>query len=150
MAKKIPVSAVLSFWSIKGIAIPLSSHAKKFLFLNLANAYFLKRTDFFHIFKPFKKPVNSQRALANASLKLLMQIVPLRLRQAKAQQLTTVIHLTEDYGQGTLAVKAMFSYKICITWLVKKAGVVANATSKRRVTVLFHWECAQKKNLIIY
>lgn len=66
MAKKIPVSAVLSFWSIKGIAIPLSSRAKKFLFINRANAYFSKRIDFSHINKPFKKPVNSQRAMANA------------------------------------------------------------------------------------
>lgn len=85
MAKKIPVSAVLSFWSIKGIAIPLSSRAKKFLFINRENAYFSKRIDFSHINKPFKKPVNSQRAMANALLKkILIQIVPMQLRKAKA------------------------------------------------------------------
>lgn len=50
MAKKIPVPAVLSFWSIKGIAIPLSSHAKRFV-LNRANAYFSKRSDFSHHLK---------------------------------------------------------------------------------------------------
>lgn len=42
MAKKIPVSAVLSFWSIKGIAIPLLSHAKKFLFLKSSKCIFFK------------------------------------------------------------------------------------------------------------
>lgn len=76
MAKKIPVPAVLSFWSIKGIAIPLSSHAKTFFsvvcfFLNPANAYFSKRSDFYHSSsKPFKKPVNSQRALLSFLLKI--------------------------------------------------------------------------------
>lgn len=55
MAKKIPVPAVLSFWSSKGIAIPLSSHAKTFLFLNQANAYFSKRRDFSQTYKPFMK-----------------------------------------------------------------------------------------------
>lgn len=32
MAEKIPVTTVLSFWCIKGIAIPLSSHAEEFRF----------------------------------------------------------------------------------------------------------------------
>lgn len=55
MAKKIPVPAVFSFWSSQGIAIPLSSHAKSFLFLNQANAYFSKRRDFSQTYKPLKK-----------------------------------------------------------------------------------------------
>lgn len=59
MAKKIPVPAVLSFWSSKGIAIPLSSHAKSFLFLNQANAYFSKTRDFSWINKPLKSPMES-------------------------------------------------------------------------------------------
>lgn len=42
MAKKIPVPAVLSFCSSKENAIPLFPHAKRFLFINHAKAYFLK------------------------------------------------------------------------------------------------------------
>ena len=53
MAKKIPVPAVLSFWSIKGIAIPLLSHAKKFLFQVYKCIFFRDMT---HIYKPFKSP----------------------------------------------------------------------------------------------
>lgn len=41
------------------------------------------------------------------------------------------------------AVEIMSSYKICI--FDKRAWIVAKATGKRRVTVLFHLECAQKK-----
>lgn len=47
MAKKVPVSAVLSVWSIIGIAIPLLSHAKNFLVLNWANAYFSEKWLYF-------------------------------------------------------------------------------------------------------
>lgn len=73
MAKKIPVQAVLSFWSSKGIAIPLSSHAKSFLFLNQANAYFSKRRDFSQTYKPFMKslkiPFTAKQLQLSPSLK---------------------------------------------------------------------------------
>lgn len=81
MANNIPVPAVLSFSSIKEIAIPLSSHAKNFLFLNRANAYFSKRIDFSYIYKPFKKLINNHKALAIFLLKVLMEIIPLRLKE---------------------------------------------------------------------
>lgn len=105
MAKKIPVPAVLSFWSIKGIAIPLSSHAKNFLFLNRANAYFSKRSDFYHIYKPFiksfKKPVNNQIALAIFLLKNTNANYPIATEESKlVLQRLTVIGLTKDFGHG--------------------------------------------------
>lgn len=47
------------FGPVKGIAIPLSSHAKSFLFLNHANAYFSKRRDFSQTYKPFMKSLKN-------------------------------------------------------------------------------------------
>lgn len=108
MAKKIPVPAVLSFWSIKGIAIPLSSHAKKFLFLNRANAYFSKRSDFTDISKPFQKPVNSQLGLANflKNTNANYRIATQESKCFKYWQLLFISQGITDMVAGSLAVES--------------------------------------------
>lgn len=63
MAKKIPVPAVLSFWSIKGIAIPLLSHAKNFLFLIQQMHIFKREETFLTFINPLKSPLIAKELL---------------------------------------------------------------------------------------
>lgn len=52
MAEKIPDTAVLSFWSILGNAIPLSSHAVESQFLNIKLMHIFQREVTFVVASP--------------------------------------------------------------------------------------------------
>lgn len=107
--------------------------------VNGANAYFSKRPTL-----PIRNPKIRNKTLTTISRK-------------KSQKITKGSNIKQSCFQITprklqkklmaKAVKIMSSYKICI--FDERAWIVAKATGKRRVTVLFIWN-AHRKNLIIY